>query len=151
MSKVTVAQVAGIVLPTAEVEVPEWDGTVTVRALTRGQVRACRQGATLGEDNRLDLDTYDLLVLAYGMADPDLIGEGEEEALRLLRAQPVPLVYRLVREVVALSGLGPDAQFRRRTGDDERRDAPDGPSDHQGAGGDDRGGDESEDEPPRIP
>lgn len=118
MNKVTVAQLAGVVLPTVEVEVPEWGGTVTLRALTRGQIRDCRQRSGL-PDSKLDLDTYDLTVLAWAFADPDLCGEvGVDEAISLLRAQPVSLVYRLLREAVAVSQLGGGAPFRSGTADD---------------------------------
>lgn len=121
MGKVTVAQVAGVVLPTVEVEVPEWEGAITLRALTRGQIRDCR-GRAAQEDGKLDLDTYDLAVLAWSIADPDLCAEvGIDEALRLLRAQPVQLVYRLIRECVRVSQLAGDAPFRGRAGDDDRR------------------------------
>ena len=127
-------------LPTVEVEVPEWEATVLLRALTRAQVRLCREHSQLGEDKRIDLDTYDLSVLAYAMADPDLVDEvGIDEALTLLRSQPVGVVQRLVREAVAASGLGPDAPFRRRTADDVGRRDNDGTLPLPTAGGNDSG------------
>lgn len=134
-----------VVLPSVEVEVPEWDGTVTLRALTRAQVRACRDHATV--EGKVDLDTYDLAVLAYGVADPDLVeSEGLEEAIRLLRLQPVSLIWRLVRETVRLSGLTPDAPFRSRTADDAGQRGVHGTSTAEGSGGDDLGRDEKPDD-----
>lgn len=141
----TVEGMRQVVLPSVEVEVPEWDGTVTLRALTRAQVRQCRDHAT--QDGKVDLDIYDLAVLAYGVAEPDLVeSEGLEEAIRLLRLQPVSLIWRLVRETVRLSGLTPDAPFRSRTADDDRQRGVSGTSDTPGDRRDDAGGDEKPDD-----
>lgn len=146
--RATVDSLRTVTLPTVEVEVAEWEGTITLRALTRAQVRLCRETATLGDDKRIDLDTYDLSVLAYAMADPDLTGEvGIEEALVLLRAQPSNLIQRLVKEAVAASALGPSAPFRSGSPDDAGRRTDDGTLPLPTARRDDSAGDAAENEP----
>lgn len=146
MARATLASLQTVVLPTLEVEVPEWEATVLLRALTRAQIRDCREAATV--DGKVDLDTYDLTLLAAAVAEPDLIGEaGMTEVVRLLRAQPVQVVYRLVREAVRLSGLAPGAPFRSRTADDDRQRTVPGASAVPGVGVGDGGGDAPADEP----
>lgn len=119
--RVTVQQMGGTVAATREITVPEWDdATVLLRALTRGQIREARKLAT--EDGTLDQDLFDLAVVAYAFADPDLTGTvGGEEAMRLLQAQPLTVISLLVREAVMLSALSEGAPFRRRTADDAER------------------------------
>ena len=115
--RATVDSLRGVTLATVEVQVPEWDATVLLRALTRAQVRVCRDRATT--EDGIDGDILDLSILACALADPDLIGEvGLDEAIALLQAQPVELAQRLVREALAVSGLVPAAPFRSGTEDD---------------------------------
>lgn len=148
--RATVDAMRNVSLPTLEVEVSEWGATILLRALTRAQVRECREHAQIEQDGkpRLDLDTYDLAVLAASFADPQLLAEiTMEEAVDLLRAQPIGLIWDLVRKAVSLSGLGPDAPFRSRTADHDRPGGVSGTSDTPGAGRNDLGGDAAEDEP----
>jgi hypothetical protein len=151
MERVTTRRVAHPTLPTREVEVPEWDGTVLLRAITRAQVRDAR-GRSGWADGKLDLDTYDMVTLAYSFADPDLVAEeGVEEAVALLRAQPVGLIYRLLQECVGLSGMAREAPKSGGTGDDDRRRGVPGASDSEGPGGDDSRGDAAPDVASGVP
>jgi hypothetical protein len=120
MTRATVKSIGAVALPTVELEVAEWEGSVVLRALTRAQVREAREAATV--EGVLDADTYDMAIAALGFAEPDLVAEvGLDEAIRLLRAQPMSLIGKLLREILAVSGLGSGAPFRRGAADDAGR------------------------------
>ena len=81
------------------VEMPEWGGSVRVRALTRDEVGQARRRATVGGE--VDADLVDLYLVCFGVIDPPL---APDHAL-LLRNRSAGAVVRLVAVIAELSGL----------------------------------------------
>ena len=135
-----------------EIPLPELGGTVTVRGLTRLELRCLRERAGIGVGD-VDEEQLDLLFVVFGLADPRLI-DGDRitddtavaEAVNFARQLPGGTVAHIVARVMWLTGLrglteaGADqGSFRGGTPDDDgRRDVP-GASDSPGSGGDDGG------------
>ncbi|MFH0981747.1 MAG: hypothetical protein V2A79_09430, partial [Planctomycetota bacterium] len=63
-----------ITLRRLDVPCPELGGRITLRAVTRGQVREARSFA-VDDDGKEDADMLDLAILAFAFADPDLVKE----------------------------------------------------------------------------
>lgn len=71
------------------VEVPEWNGSVKFKQLTRGQYNATVDGAIKGEE--FDGELFDLLLLIATQVEPQLTPDRVEQ----LRGKSAPVIRRL--------------------------------------------------------
>ena len=125
----TEALLAASDLPEQTVEVPEWGGSVRLRALTVGQLQDVRKRSTV--KGEIDGELMDIHFLLEAMVEPRL---GLDQ-VGALTAKNNAVVSRLVREAVILSNAGPNAveeaaaAFREAAGDDMGVPAGAGPGD----------------------
>lgn len=88
-------------LPTRDVELPSGKGSVTVRGLTRGEVKECRKGDDPSED----------MFVATAMVSPRLT---EQEAAEWAKYAPAGDLVAVMDAIRDLSALGADAHKSRR-------------------------------------
>lgn len=117
MKKLTLEEIlAAPDLAEKTVEVPEWGGTVVVRGFSKAVQQTLRREA-MGEDGTLDADKVEMLMFCYGVVEPE-IGSASYVALREKSAGAID---RVLKEILALSGLSEDAlreaeaQFPKRS------------------------------------
>lgn len=101
------ALIDAVDLPEKVVEVPEWGGSVRLRALTVGQVADCRERSTVrGEVDGLQMDLH---WLVEAMVEPQLT----HDQVGQLMAKSQAVVQRLVGEAVVLNSAGVEALAAR--------------------------------------
>lgn len=88
------------------VEVPEWGGSVKVRALTKGEAQRIRR-ETMGPNGEPDPEKLEAYLLAYGLAEPQIT---VEQAQALLEQKSNAVVERILREIVELNGWSQEQQ-----------------------------------------
>lgn len=86
------------------VSVPEWGGEVVVRGFSKAKQQALRREATDAEGN-LDSDKVEMLMFCYGIVDPEI----SSESYLALRDKNAGAIDRVLKEILAISGLGPEA------------------------------------------
>lgn len=96
---------------TEEIEVPEWGGTLTVRALTLEERHKARENATENpETGEMNLPMFEALVLITGIADPQFTIAD----LEWIKSQPSGVVDRVLKVIYRLSGIGPAAVTEKK-------------------------------------
>ncbi len=86
------------------VQVPEWGGEVLVRGFSKARQQALRREATDAEGN-LDSDKVEMLMFCYGVVDPEI----QPEAYLQLREKNAGVIDRVLKVILEISGLGPEA------------------------------------------
>ena len=122
MEHPVIGQARQVTLPEMSVEVPEWadqDGeipTVKFRQLTRGHIDDIQAWIAGKGDEIVPADIFGQLALVYAFAEPDLVTElGVDEALEVLRAQPLQLLTRLAGGIRDWTALDDDAPKGSKT------------------------------------
>lgn len=90
---------------TEMVDVPEWGGSVKVRALSRRQVVDALQKCTNQRNGDVDGVKLQMLLLVRGLVEPQ-VSETDLERLEGKHAEPI---NRIVDRVKEISGMGADA------------------------------------------
>jgi hypothetical protein len=90
-------------LKRAEVDMPEWGGTILVRGLGYGEWVDIRDASTVGggQDERI----FARLLISAAVVEPEITPEQAE----LLLAKSSSAVDRLVTEIMAASAVGAEA------------------------------------------
>jgi hypothetical protein len=86
------------------VDVPEWGGTVKIRALSRRQVLEALEQAT-ARDGSVDGAKLQMLYLVRGMHEPQVT----EDRIDQLNAKHPDPIHRIVERIREISGMGDDA------------------------------------------
>jgi hypothetical protein len=125
----------GLCGTTEELNLPELDGTVLVRGLTRAELRDVRERSgvdTAPSVDKVDGDLMDLLMIVHGLQEPRLLDDGMDAAVEKARTLPAGSAARIVSRVMWLTGLRgwitpnegaepvPAGPFPGGTGDDDR-------------------------------
>jgi len=97
---------------TEVVEVPEWNGTVTIRALSLAQRNEMLMAVS--EDDARDTERWNSLVLQAAFVDPVLT---YDQAVQIGRLALGP-VTRLLDKIWDLSGLTPAGGLSKKAVDD---------------------------------
>lgn len=84
--------------PEAEVDVPEWGGSVKVKALSLASFQKAMEDATVG--GKVDEQRATLHMLLAGVVEPPLT----EDHYEMLRQKSVAPITRIVERIAALSG-----------------------------------------------
>lgn len=88
-------------LPEETLEIPEWGGlAVRIRGLTKGQEAEVRRDAK--SDGEFDSEAWELAMVLRCVIDPPL----SPEHAALLRGKSAGAIDRVLKRVLALSGLG---------------------------------------------
>lgn len=95
-------------IPEAEVEIPEWGGSVKVRGLTKAKQEHLRKSAMIG--GKIDEEKLQLLLIVHCVVDP-VIEEGHIEQLRQKSAQAI---NRLALKIAELCGFTEGAHKEAR-------------------------------------
>ena len=90
-------------LPEADIEIPEWGGTVKVRAITGAEVARAKSKATNPRSQDLDEIKFNALLMVAGCVEPAFPPASEEQLMRQIAAGPVA---RIAARIIELSGLG---------------------------------------------
>lgn len=85
------------------VDVPEWKGSVKVKALTKGEHQACRTKSM--KKGQVDPDLLELNLFCAGVAEPKFT---TEDAGMLKRKATGP-IERILKEILRVSGLDQNA------------------------------------------
>lgn len=108
-------------LPEEVLAIPEWDGlAVRIRGMTKQQEMEVRREATAGGE--WDADVWELALITRCVVEPALT----PEHAALIRGKSAGAIDRILRRVLALSGLGKGvaeaakAEFPAAPGDDVR-------------------------------
>lgn len=87
-----------------EVFIPEWDGYVKIRGLTKAQQQAMRKQATV--NGQMDTDKLETIMLASCLVEPAITLEQAEQ----LKNKSAAAIDRILREILELAGLTEEAQ-----------------------------------------
>ena len=90
-------------LAEADIEIPEWGGTVQVRALTGAEIARAKRKATNPRTKDLDEIQFNALLMVAGCIEPAFPPASEEQLMRTIAAGPVA---RIAARIIELSGLG---------------------------------------------
>jgi hypothetical protein len=90
-------------LPEEDVEVPEWGGTVKVRAITGAEMARAKRAATKKPANEIDEIQFNALLVVAGCVEPSFPPASEQ---RLMREQAAGPVARIASRIMDLSGFG---------------------------------------------
>jgi len=101
MDYLSIADILEHTLPEGDVEVPEWGGTVRVRAVTSAEFARCQRRAT-GRNGELNGFKLNALIVIAGCVEPAM-NPGLE--VGLMKAIPGPL-DRISNVILDLSGMG---------------------------------------------
>ena len=86
-----------------EVEVPEWGGSVKVRAFSKAQQQEMRRASTVGGE--IDAERLEMMMFVYGVIEPQFSAD-QYGALAQLSAGAIDRVLKVLLEV---SGMGAQA------------------------------------------
>lgn len=88
------------------VDVPQWHGSVRIRAFSKKEQQAMRTEATIG--GKVDDQLVEMLMFVHGVIEPRF-GADQYELLREKSAGAIDLVLQAILEA---SGLTPEARKR---------------------------------------
>ncbi|AVX31799.1 hypothetical protein CTH_2256 [Carboxydocella thermautotrophica] len=88
-----------------ELFVPEWDGYVKIRGLTKAQQQAMRRQASTA-NGQIDTDKLETIMLASCLVEPAITLEQAEQ----LKNKSAAAIDRILREILELAGLTEEAQ-----------------------------------------
>jgi hypothetical protein len=86
-------------LPQETFFVPEWDGEVVVRGLSRGEALAARKEAW--KSGEFDLLVYDMYVLMYGLVEPK-ISKGHFDRMK---GKSAGAIEKVSSKIISLSSV----------------------------------------------
>ena len=89
-------------LPEQDVDVPDWGGTIKVRAITNSELARCKAHATNKRNGDLDEVKFNALVLVAGCVEPEFPPASEMQIMRQLTPGPVA---RIANVIMDLSGF----------------------------------------------
>ena len=90
-------------LPEEDVDVPEWNGVVKIRALTGAEMAKAKRAATRRPAGEIDEIQFNALIVAAGCVEPSFPPASEQ---RLMREQAAGPVARIASRIMDLSGFG---------------------------------------------
>lgn len=94
------------------VDVPEWKGRLKVKAFSRGKLHEVRRAASKPNGKggtEIDEQALDVMMFIYGVIGPDGTPLFQPEHFALLSEKSAAGMQRVLKEIMALSGLGEDA------------------------------------------
>ena len=103
MDYLSCAEIMESTLPEADIEIPEWGGTVKVRAITGSECARAKSKATNQRTKDLDEIKFNALLMVAGCVEPEFPPASEEQLMRKIAAGPVA---RIAARIIELSGLG---------------------------------------------
>lgn len=86
-----------------EMQIPEWGGTIELKALTKGEHQEARFAST--KRGQIDADLLEINLLCAGVVDPVLT----KEDAGILKRKNAGVLERIMREILKLSKLDADA------------------------------------------
>lgn len=101
-------------------DIPEWGGAVRLRTFTKDVELAMRSQAR-GPDGSVDSEKLEMLMLVYGVVEPELT----YEMIPHLRTKNAAVIDRILAGIVELNRLGGDAidkaiaAFQEGTGEED--------------------------------
>ena len=101
MDYLSISDILEHTLPEDDVEVPEWGGTVRVRAVTNAEFARCQRRAT-GRNDEINGFKLNVLIVIAGCVEPQL-NPGHE--IGLMKVEPGPTAH-IAEAILDLSGMG---------------------------------------------
>jgi len=101
----TLSQILETPLAQGEVEVPEWGGTVKVRAITSAELSRARREATNPRTKDVDSITLACAIVGIGCVEPEFM-PGQYKALLNVPFGPIERVSNAILDLTGLSELG---------------------------------------------
>lgn len=82
------------------VDVPQWGGSVRIKAFSKAEQLEMRKAATIG--GKIDVDRVEVLMFIHGVIDPQF-SEDQYEQLRQKSAGAIDLVLQAILEASGLT------------------------------------------------
>ena len=105
MGYLTLDEVLASTMPEDDVEVPECEGTVRVRAITGFEWAKAKRVATNKKTDVLDEIKFAALLVVAGCVEPEFPPTSEQQMLRKL---PAGVITRIAARIGELSGFDED-------------------------------------------
>jgi len=97
------------------VYVPEWNGSVRIRAFTKGRQQELRGMAT-DQRGKLDTEKLELQLFIYGVIEPKFVPIQMTE----LREKSAGALDRVIKRIMAISGLSEESIAEAEKSDADR-------------------------------
>lgn len=88
-----------------ELDVPEWGGTVLIRAFSKRRQQELRK-QSVGPGGETDGEKLEMLLLTEGVIEPEFLPEHVDG----LREKSAGVIDRIVRSILELSGMTAEAE-----------------------------------------
>lgn len=94
-------------LTVRDVEVPEWGGTVKVRAFTKRQQIEIRRSAQASmQGDQIDVDEFERQVFLAGMVEPEV----NADQYNLLMERNAQALDRITRAILEINGMAEETE-----------------------------------------
>lgn len=100
-----------------DVEVPEWGGSVRIRAFTKARQQELRFMATDPRTQKLDNEKLELQIFIHGVIDPQFAPAHQTE----LREKSAGALDRVLKRIMAISGMSDEAVAEAKKSDEDGR------------------------------
>jgi hypothetical protein len=101
----TVADIVEVSLPEADMEIPEWGGSIKVRAITNGEFSRVQRQAT-SKGGELDAIKANALIIEFACVNPKFPPGG----YRKLLGREAGILARIAETILELSGISAEEE-----------------------------------------